>query len=57
MRWGRRCLGWRHCPWLEVNAHLVEEAGLPEDVLASQDKFNYFVDKTYGQDGWLSQAP
>ena len=43
--------------WLQEHWHLVEDAGLPADVIVSEEKFTYFITYTYNQDGWLGIAP
>ncbi len=43
--------------WLHERESLVAAAGLPTDVVESEASFAYFVDYTYGRDGWLGKAP
>ena len=43
--------------WKQEHAALIEASGLPMDVMASRDAFAYFLDRTYGQSGWLAKVP
>ena len=47
----------RWTSWLTVHAKLVKAAGLPSDVVLSEEKFSYFLQHTYNQDGYLARAP
>ncbi len=39
--------------WVDAHARLVVDAGLPATVIASEDTWWYFLDRTYSQAGYL----
>ena len=47
----------RWSKWASEHAALITAAGLPSDVVAAEQKFAYFVDYNYNQDGYLGIAP
>lgn len=42
--------------WLDERKFLIITAGLPTDVVKSENSFGYFIDHSYSQAGWLGKA-
>ena len=52
---GRQAHEWR-C-WVAANRDLIDEIGLPADVIATREDFEYLLQHGYNRAGWRNEQP
>lgn len=52
---GQQAHDW--CRWVSANRSLITEVGIPADVVATRQEFEYLLQHGYNRAGWWNEQP